>query len=232
MEMILKNKLTIIFAVFGALFAFVLSVISRAYITDIIIRFFIGAIIMGAIGFVLDVFLIKALPNDEYTSLMNEIKVPWSNSRYGETGRSEMKQNISKIDFIDKTDADIDNDYGSMYKDDIKARKTANSDADMDRVFDNPITEGNSADKEIDETPISYSGIKREDNDEEVEVYKEKSDDINEDLTKLGEVKKEEQLKQASKKTRDDVQFKMGNKKVSIDSKLIAKAIKTVINRE
>lgn len=236
---LLKSKIVTGFLIFGAFFALLLSVISGASFFAIIIRILVGTFLMGAIGIGLDYFLRQSLSSEEYSKLFQKN----SGVSADNTGKSS-----KRIDILDQSENDQSSGYENFYKEEIMPKnEDINS---IDNLSPSEALKNNAVhieDSFPDEMPsVPPSSASKEFKEETFEDapraipvdYEENliKEDVNapikQEISRLGEVKKEEEQLKKTRSTDGSVQFKAGNKNVSVDPKIIAKAIQTVLNRD
>jgi hypothetical protein len=229
MQDILKNKIIIYFALFGAVFALILGALSGTFIGIVFLRAVAGGLLMGGIGFGFDFFLKKTLPEEDYNNLFNI-------STISKTIEKPLSQRTNSINIVDDENISNEKDYESFYK----SNSNRNDDETPEHIKAKPIhNQVSELNEPVEEKSISKSTsfenkppITFEENVfDDKEIHSSKNE-----ITKLKEVITEEKIKKSpALKTASNagsVKFKVKNRNVTADPELIAKAIKTVLNRD
>lgn len=235
---ILKSKIIIYFAIFGAAFSFLLAIFSGVSVFWIVIRIFAGGILMGSLGFGLDFFLRQSLSDEDYKALFNKAPQADNPATVGP----------KNIDVIDEADLSPEQEYQNLYAQDSDQKP-----ADMQNLTGVPEenTYAQTTSPGADESdftagataPSTGREFKEEDLSAAPRVSPKSSfsDDEGLDNSSLAqnELAKSESAgipfkgPQLSASTSDgSVKFNVGKKKITADPKVIAKAIKTVLQRD
>ncbi len=197
----------------------ILCLISGTSFFSIVIKSIAGGIILGSIGFGIDYFFQRTLSQEDYNSLF---KV--SGSAIKESNDTELKQD-HKFDVTENAEQNTEAIYQDLYKNNIN-----NESADPE-----------SSKKANTESKISYNDydISPEDNSIPDAVSKFESKPagaINENISKLNTVSKEEKIKNENHLNSmvhdNKVTFKLKNKVINADPGIVAKAIKTILHKE
>lgn len=240
---LIKNKVIIGFAVFGAAVSLILGLISRTSPATLLFHAIISALLLGGAGLGLVFFLKQSLSEEDFQSLIN-LKLKES------SGEDTLeKKPVKNINILDENSDDETQSYESLYRSESVPKtpsykvKETNQDFTENALHSVPEVNDKIATSEMEmnddkafkaddvETMPKVSPIPHEDG----PALQEQNAGIQDDLGRLGEVKKEEQMKKSGinlKSGGEGVKFRVGNKNVTADPKVIADAIKTVLHRE
>jgi hypothetical protein len=230
---ILKSKIIIGFAAFGALFSFLLAIFAGVTVFWLIVRIFAGAILMGSLGFGLDFFLRQSLSEDDYKALFRK-----------PAAGSETLTGGKNLDITDEAGLSPEEEYKNMYQDET-AGKSAGSDGPP--VFDNggyvspPSATDSAPAPEYPDTytPPPQPGQKAFQEDDLDSVPRISATDgldttqggLKDPETMAREIKVKQAFA-ANPNVDGSVKFNVGKKKITADPKIIAKAIRTVLQRD
>lgn len=249
---ILKSKIIIGFAVFGALFSFLLAIFAGVSLFWLIVRIFAGGILMGSIGFGLDFFLRQSLSDDDYKSLFR--KAAADNDPLG---------SMNKVDITADAGLAPEEEYKAMFQNNGSETGTENADAGLtaepgtvsapstDETFQKTGPAGEYPDSYNPPSDFSAAGgnagsqsggiskkFQEDDLDSMPRVNANKAaptGDLDNDIKNVEALGRDMKVKQAfaaNPNLDGSVKFNMGNKKVTADPKVIAKAIRTVLQRD
>jgi hypothetical protein len=236
---ILKSKIIIGLAAFGALFSFLLAIFAGVTVFWLIVRIFAGAILMGSLGFGLDFFLRQALSEEDYKALLQK---PAANN--------EPLGSAKKFDVTDEAALSPEEEYKNMYQNEALDKSAG---AETKPVFDNggyvsPPSSVDSAPAQ--EYPDSYKMPPQSAQQSGAKTVSQANSFQEEDLSaaprvttmggndpvqNIGNLDREIKAKQAfaaNPNIDGSVKFNIGKKKVTADPKVIAKAIRTVLQRD
>lgn len=229
MQELLKSKMIVYFALFGFGFSFLLGIITRGTIAALLFRSIISGLIMGAVGFGVEYFLKSALSEEDYYNLFQTSKSP----NTGDPDTATMAKKV--VDMVDDSSVNNTEAYTEMYS-------QSNTEQDFNGARSgSPSLKTSKAPASASE-PQPSSAFQEEDYTEapRVKAFDESGqgdpNDIKDDINRLGDAKKEEQLKRqpatAATGTDGTISFKVKNKTINADPKIIAKAISTVLHKE
>lgn len=227
MQDLLKSKMILYFAAFGFVFSFLLGLVSRGSVFALVIRSIISGLIMGIIGFGVEYFLKTTLSEEDYYNLFQSSK---NNNPIESDPLAAGKKVVDMMDDSSVNGADA---YTEMYS-------QRNTEQEMNSTRDEvPVYKASKP--LVQETPIPAS-FQEDDftTAPRVKAFEEQDSsdphDIKEDLNKLGEARKEEQMKRqpaaSSIGGEGTISFKVKNKTINADPQIIAKAIKTVLHKD
>jgi hypothetical protein len=239
----LKSKLTIGFAIFGAGFSLVLGAISRIPVVPLLIRVLVSGFVMGGVGILILVLTKRFLPEEEIKEVF---------SKDEKSIGAAHKVNASKLDVVDDSEItpedlieDVeDNEFLGLNAAGINKKNAMYADDEIEEIdiekktqnMSKPPERARSDFKEIsfEDAPRVYVGDSPAEREEETPVSQD--DLIKSELDRLKEKAKggttELENFSQSHRTGGDSSFTIGNKKISADPKLIARAIKTVLKRD
>ncbi len=240
MQIFLKSKIIIFFGLFGFILSMILTLLSGAPILLVLVKSVTGGIILGLLGIGLDFFLKQTLSREDYESLITfNSAVPII--------KSEAKPPDHKIDVMDDADQNTESVYQDLYKPDREETATAsvkepfpynfNSTPEVDEI----INEKEQAPQTIINEQLSEKNKTFEaGRADESSSYENKEINpkplINEDLGRLNEINKEEQIKKESHLNslahENSISFRLKNKVINADPSIVAKAIKTILQRD
>ncbi len=220
MENLLKSKIIIYFALFGLAFSALLGIVSRNPPVLILIRGALSAFLMGALGWGLDVFLKRSLSEEDYANLLQVKREALS-----------LESQILQAGVLEEQDSSPDISYESIYQ--KKDEKKADYETVKPKREEAPKVpvekeNGNFKEENFSLSP-KISPVQNDFNDE-------KELDSKDELDRLEEAKKAEEArkKKISSETalKGTVRFRSGNKMITTESKIIAKAIKSILNKD
>lgn len=246
---LINNKIIVGFAVFGAVFSFILSLFSGNSILDLLFHTLISGILMGGLGFGLNLYFKKTLSEEDYQRLFKIDRK--ENDLPGSVLTDSKKKNI---DVTDESADNIAESYENLYKNDEEQRNIPESyDISKERngvihaihtvpevsekvptpdVSGNQTSQGPFQEDDFNSIPRVFPVSNADDESGE----QEDSNSTKNDLTRLGEVDHDEKIKKSAdiklKFGGEGVKFKVGKKNITADPKLIAEAIKTVLHRD
>lgn len=242
---ILKSKIIIYFAIFGAAFSFLLAVFSGVSVFWLVIRIFAGGILMGSLGFGLDFFLRQSLSEDDYKTLFN--KAP--------RAEGPAPENPKNIDITDDLNLSPENEYKNMYsqesgqkKDELQnltgvpeenmyAQPTSPTADESDFVSGPSIPQapqGMSSGNEFKEEDLTAAPRVSEKTFEPREGVDDGLSPAQNELARNESLGYQSGNKFSNTPSVGDgtVKFNVGKKKITADPKVIAKAIRTVLQRD
>ncbi len=211
----LKSKIVIAFAIFGAALALVLGLLSRVGVAWLSVRILAGALLMGCLGFGLDFFLRQSLSPEDYEELFRKKSPDESSPETAAPG----------LDVVDEPGLAPDQEYSALYKD------TGNPDhAETTRA---DVSDGSGGQDEPTAAANPAPAFQPDDSASIPRVTRNVPPDIGapdrSDEDKSGRPFAERTVSGTGDTS---VKFKMGAKSVTADPKVIAKAIRTVLQRE
>ncbi|MCX7820063.1 MAG: hypothetical protein N2258_00110 [Brevinematales bacterium] len=171
----------------GFLISFLLGLISKSGILNILIKSIVSSLVIGAFGFGFDVFLISTIGEEEYLKLFsNNIKTP--------------KEPEKNIDIKEEIAEDEKLDYSEILK------------QPEEDVFSNASTPSPAEEKKYDFSSFVSNQSEQ---------------------TSLPEVKEPETKQKPPSYSYDgEVSFQVKNKKINTTPEVVAKAIKTILQRD
>lgn len=231
---LIKSKLVLYSAAFGAVFSLILGLVSGVHVTTLLVRVLISGIAMGALALGLQVLIKKFIPAEDIDALLGR-------NKSGDTaGYDDKSVPGRKIDITDDDDMTADEIYQAD-----RFGKVPSDDAEPNygrAEEEAPISEpGESTFRETDfnEMPrVQASGIETFGDEMDKEIKAEAPTDEKEEMIRgeLDRLKEQSRGEPASSpaesRPKGDGSFKVGNTKVNADPKIIAKAIRTVLHRD
>jgi|GEM_PF-2259492 len=224
MQNFLKSKIIIFFGLFGFFFTMILSIFSGTSLLLIFIKSMSGGIILGAIGFGLDIFFQRTLSEEDYKLLftiefLSKLKMPGFSNKIPSSENSKPEH---KIDLTDDANQNTEAIYQDLYKKDIPDEQAES------KIID---AEPTSSYNKIETPPINETVAEADYN-----VNNKSSTSLHEDISRLNEVHKEEKYKNEGHVKpigpNGNVSFKLKNKVINADPSIVAKAIKTILQKE
>jgi len=204
MEELLKSKIIISLTGFGFVLSLILGIISRLNIQSMLIRIIISTLMMMSFSLLVHFFLKKNLNYNDF-----EIFI------FGNKNENKTVNSSSKIDIVDDSKIDAEE---VLLKNNIEENKDN----------DEPIVENTNIPEYNNEYNTNSENTSENDNTSEnnIQNFKFSSESF------LNKVNESANKKPEVKSRGDDIEIKVKNRTLKVDTKTVAKAIKTVLNRE
>ncbi len=176
----------------GFIISFLLGLISRSGILNILIKSIVSSLVIGAFGFGFDMFLISTIGEEEYEKIFNSSNM-----------QKNLEETEKNIDIQEEIKEDEKLDYSDILKQSMK---------------ENNIGESTPQETPLEEKNYDFSSfIER----------------IEPTTSEQLEPKLEETKTKSSSYSYDgDVSFQVKNKKINTTPDIVAKAIKTILQRD
>jgi len=221
---LLKSKIIIVFAAFGALFAFLLGIFSRVDFIMLLFRSLLGGIIFGALGAALHIFLQKSLSPEDYQALMGE--------KSGESSGQALAENRKpRVNVVDDSEISA----ASLYRHD--SLETSDSLSDEGTSQETPVMkpETGGAGNAGGFQEMQFGGISGgpeesgQTSDYGIDHPMESKNSsptavIQDDIRKIQE--------SVHDSSNGEVRFKAGGKMINTDPKIVARAIQTILRKD
>lgn len=242
MQQFLTSRFTLLMAAFGAGLALLLNLISGAGIAALLIRTLVSALILAVVAFLIQWLIDRFIPREHLDILFKGSSDSLPGQTENETG--------SRLDVTDDSALSPEELYSAG----------ADNDSDDEPVTRSSFSTPRASDSELLDTPPDFnrSAASPQDSDSSSDSFQEtdfsqspRVQPAREEMSETGfsssetdasapasssfsdgDVKLPPMQPQAESTGQRDVSFKVDNKKISADPKLIAKAIKTVLSRD
>lgn len=230
MQEIIKSKLILYFAIFGAAFSLILGLATGVYILTLLLRVLISAVAMAAVAVGVVFLMKKFIPEKDLNELLGK-------KTGGEEYEDQPQSPERRVDITDDDTMTAED----MYRASDGYTPPVSDNPDYRYDAETPPEEGSDDEPdEFKETNFSDSP--------KVKVFDMGGEGVEQDIVAEAPTDEKEEmirneldrLKERAKtnepapdiKSTSDGSFKVGKTKVTADPKIIAKAIRTVLHRD
>ncbi|MGC8764903.1 MAG: hypothetical protein ACP5QT_03370 [Brevinematia bacterium] len=204
----LKRKLFIAFFVFGGVFSIILGLFSKSNVVILLLKSLLTALLLGAFGLGLDIFLINTIGEDEYEKLFSLSSEKGSDVTGEKAGKIDIKEEVSE-------------EEKNIYEDVIYQSKAQ-------RKEEVEVPE----EKKVDRYDFSTYEEKDELKESMATETPSSTPDILEESQKLKEMERELKATKSKDYREGEVSFQVKNRKINTTPEVVAKAIKTILKRD